>query len=82
MDVLRWLRGLSGPEKIDKDEAKAIARAECERRGLPWGEPVRVYRHYGNWSVWTNADHVGGNIRVIIDGRNGDVRSVSGPIKR
>ena len=80
----RFLRmlGLSKAIKVSKGSAIAIARAECTRRGLEWREPVRVYRHYGNWSVWTHADHTGGNIRVIVDSGNGQVKAVDGPLSR
>jgi hypothetical protein len=79
--LLRWLLPGAGV-RVSKDRAMDIARGECERRGLVWLEPVRVHRHYGNWSVWTNADKIGGNIRIIVDSRNGQVVSIAGPMPR
>jgi hypothetical protein len=67
---------------VTREEALSIAHAGCDRRGLPWLEPVRVFRHYGDWSVWTHADHKGGNVRVIVDAGRGDVLSVYGPVSR
>lgn len=77
---LRWLSPRLG--KVSKEEAVQIARRECEQRGLAWLEPVQVFRHYGNWSVWTNADKIGGNVRVIVDSEEGQVVSVTGPTPR
>jgi hypothetical protein len=78
---VRWLLPGLGA-KVSKEQAAEIARKECTARGLTWLEPVRVFRHYGNWSVWTNADKIGGNIRIIIDSGNGQVVSLSGPTPR
>lgn len=76
----RWLFPRSW--KIGRDEALGIARAACDAGGVPWLEPTRVYRHYGDWAVWTYADHRGGNVRVIVDGRNGEVKLLTGPTPR
>jgi hypothetical protein len=77
---LRWLSPSLG--KVTKEQAEDIAHWECKRRGLVWLEPVRIFRHYGNWSIWTNADKIGGNIRVIVDSEDGQVISLTGPTPR
>lgn len=78
--VARWLFLSQG--QISKEDAKELARAECARRGVPWWEPVKVHRHYGDWVVWTFADHRGGNVRVIVDRGTGAVKGVFGPTPR
>ena len=78
---LRWLLPDHGTV-ISKEEAVEVARKECERRGIPWLEPVKVFRHYGNWSVWTHANHRGGNVRVIVDKETGEIYNIAGPIIR
>jgi hypothetical protein len=77
----RWLLFGLGYQ-VTREQARAIAQEVCELRGLPWLEPIRVHRHYGDWAVWTFADHRGGNVRVILDGETGDVRQVTGPTPR
>jgi hypothetical protein len=79
--LLRWLR-VPSTVRVDSGEAVDVARAECQRRGIPWLEPVRVHRHYGNWTVWTHADRIGGNVRVVVDAGTGDVLKVNGPTPR
>lgn len=79
--ILDWLAKVARPT-ITREQALEIARRECERRDLPWQEPVRVMSEFAEWAVWTHADHRGGNVRVIIDKGTGEVRGVSGPIRR
>jgi hypothetical protein len=76
----RWLFLSEG--QISKEDAVDIAQAECARRCIQWWEPVRVHRHYGDWAVWTYADHRGGNVRVIVDRGTGRVKAVFGPTPR
>ncbi len=80
-DIFRWLARIHSPA-ISKDQALEIARRECEKRGIAWREPVHVIWEFGNWAVWTHAGHRGGNVRIIIDKMSGEIRNVSGPIKR
>lgn len=68
MKVLRMLFG-----SVTREEARAIAREECERREWPWSEPVHVQRHLRTLHVMTNASHRGGNVNVWIDARSGEV---------
>jgi hypothetical protein len=79
--LIRWfLLGAGRP--VSRERAVELAHAECVRRRLPWIEPVRVHLHYGDWAVWTFADHRGGNVRVVIDAGTGAVRSVLGTTPR
>jgi len=42
--------------KVTKAEVLAAARDECQARGWPWREPVRVTGGLFRYRVWTNAD--------------------------
>jgi hypothetical protein len=50
--LARWLLFQLGRD-VTRDQALEIARTACEARGAPWLEPIKVYRHYGDWAVWT-----------------------------
>jgi hypothetical protein len=78
--LMRWL--LLSDGEISKAAAEEIARAECIRRGTPWWPPVKVYPHFGDWAVWTYADHHGGNVKVIVDRGTGGIKAVFGPTSR
>jgi len=41
--------------RASKAEVLAAARAECEARGWPWREPVRVTGGLFRYRIWTNA---------------------------
>jgi hypothetical protein len=77
----RWLLPQLA-QGVTRERALELARRSCEEQGVPWHEPVKVYRHYGDWAVWTYAGHRGGNVRVIIDGGSGDVKRLTGPTLR
>ncbi len=77
----RWLLFQLGRD-VTRERAREIARVACEARNVPWQEPIKVYRHYGDWAVWTFANHRGGNVRVIVDGGTGEVRRLEGPTPR
>jgi len=66
---------------ISKDGAEELARAECARRGIQWGEPVKVHRHFGNWAVWPRANYRG-YVYVIVDRGTGAIKAVCGPLPR
>lgn len=40
---------------MTKADALAAAKAECESRGWPWQEPVRVLGGLWRYRVWTNS---------------------------
>ena len=51
---------------VSRDEARELARAECERHGLAFDEPIRVNGGPLHYSVWTRADARGGNAIVSV----------------
>jgi hypothetical protein len=67
---------------IDRAEAQARAEDAVAKRGLPWTEPIRVMRHWGDWRVVTWSTHRGGNVFVDVDGGTGAVTRVAGPTPR
>lgn len=67
---------------ISRDQARELAHAECVRRGIFWSEPVKVHGNFGDWRVWTNADHIGGNITINIDAGSGMIKCFAGPTPR
>jgi hypothetical protein len=79
--LMRWIVQGAGA-KVGRQEAVDIARRAAEERGLPWLEPVKVYRHYGDWAVWTYAGHRGGNVRIVVDAGSGEVKGTLGPTPR
>ena len=61
---------------LSKTEAMQLARAECERRALPFTYPVKVSRGFRHWRVWTKADSIGGNVDITINPRRRTVTDV------
>ncbi len=57
-------------------QARELARAECERRGLGWEEPARVRRRLLVYEVWTASQRTGGNLVVEVDAHSGQIRRV------
>lgn len=45
---------------LSPSHALAIARAECERRGYPWVEPIHIADGLRDFLVRTDADSIGG----------------------
>jgi hypothetical protein len=62
--------------RVTRDEALRIARAETERRGWPWCEPVSVNRSLLTFHVMTNAQMRGGNVNVHVRIRDGSIRRI------
>jgi hypothetical protein len=58
---------------LSKEEALEIARAECERRGHAFAEPVFIRRGPFRTVILTNADVIGGNCRIRINSRTGAI---------
>ena len=57
---------------ITKEQAREIAKAECERRCWPWSEPIYVrwgFRHYGIWG----GGRKGGNLCMRIRKKDGAI---------
>jgi hypothetical protein len=66
---------------VTKDQAAAAARESVESRGLPWIEPVEVYRGALNYTIVTNASSIGGT-RVVVSRRTGRVVRVQAQLPR
>lgn len=63
------MRSLLHP--VSSEEAVQIAKQECERRGLAWGEPIGVGEFLGYYSIRTHDDSFGDNVvvKVGFDGK-------------
>lgn len=66
---------------ITRQKAIAIARAELERRGIKWNEPVVIQWGWVSYGVWTNADVLGGNNWVRVRRRDGYVLDVGNTLR-
>lgn len=66
----KWLRL---KPKITQIEAIEIAKAMCERLSWPWLEPIQAKYSFGKWVVDTNCGQRGANVKIIIDGENGNI---------
>lgn len=73
--VVRILFQVLGVAFLDEERVLAIAKERCELEGWPWREPVIVQHRLTRTLVTTNADKRGGNVRVVVDARSGDVLS-------
>jgi hypothetical protein len=69
---------------MTKEEAVEAAREIATHRSWPWVDPVRVntrrdYIFFGRRSleVWTNADCLGQNVRVVFDAASSEMISAS-----
>jgi hypothetical protein len=62
------------PAKLTLEAAEQVARAECERRGWPWTEPVSRSRRFSGYRFWTNSKAVGSNAEIIVDANTGEIR--------
>jgi hypothetical protein len=65
---------------VTADEALGLARATALAEGWPWQEPARERRQrawvlFGRarWEIWTNADSMGSNVRIVIDEGTGQI---------
>jgi len=61
-------------KKVTKDDAREIARQECERNGWPWIEPVSVNWGLFAYTVWGRG-RKGGNLYVRIRKKDGAILS-------
>ena len=61
------------------EQAITRAQAIALERDWPWLPPVRAVRRRSlfigpaRWEVWSNADMLGSNVRVVIDDATGKV---------
>lgn len=51
----------------------AIAKAEAERRGWPWQEPIKASGRWFRYWFMTNARHAGGNVNIRVRARDGKI---------
>jgi hypothetical protein len=58
---------------ISREEAKELARRECERQDLPFAEPVSVSGGPLYFRVWTQSNMRGGNVSVHVQRWTGRV---------
>jgi hypothetical protein len=70
--VLRRLLGVPSPA-LSLQEAESIARAEAERRGWGWVEPVSRVETLRGFRFRTCTDRRGGNVEMIVRADNGTV---------
>jgi hypothetical protein len=76
--VMRVLRRIRGVEvKLSRQQAIKLARAESERRGWPWTEPVAVSESVGHYRIWTNRGRRGGNVIIRVDVETGEIKHAS-----
>lgn len=61
---------------LSKTKARELAKAECEKRQLPFREPVLVTRGPFRTTIFTNSGVRGGNVCVRLGTRTGAVISV------
>lgn len=61
---------------ISKSRAKEIAREECERRGIPWREPISVKWGFLAYTIW-GGGRKGGNLMVRVRKCDGAVISAT-----
>ena len=60
---------------ITEEQAVEIARAEVERRGRPFLPEIAVSKGLLWYTVWTNAQTIGGSSCVRVGKRTGKVLS-------
>jgi hypothetical protein len=70
--LLRHWRLIPEPT-ITIETALKAARSECERRGWPWEEPVRIEQGLSEYFIRTNLRSRGGNASIRIDANTGAV---------
>jgi len=59
---------------VSRDEARELARAECERQGIAFEEPISVNGGPLHYSVWTRSGTRGGNAIVSVHRWTGAVQ--------
>lgn len=55
------------------EECVSIARQECEVRGWPWVEPYKIFKGWFRWTVVTNAEAIGANVRIVVNAKSKEV---------
>jgi hypothetical protein len=68
------------PPALSFEEAERIARAEAERRGWGWADPIHRHETLRGFRFRTNADKRGGNAEIMVRADTGEiVRAWFGP---
>jgi hypothetical protein len=63
--------------RVSKAVAIGAAKKECELRGWPWKEPIRIERFLSRYYVKTNQSMRGGNVHMTVSARDGTIRSAN-----
>jgi hypothetical protein len=58
-------------KKLSCGELTTVARRISDQQGWPWIEPVQIQNGLFKWTVVTNCEKIGRNIRVVISKRTG-----------
>lgn len=58
---------------LEDDQLLTVAKRKCDDEGWPWTEPVILQHGPVRTLVTTNCDMRGGNVRVLINARSGEV---------
>jgi hypothetical protein len=56
---------------VTADEAVRVARAECERLGVPWREPHAVRKGWRSWFVSSPSNRKGGVAKISVSRKTG-----------
>lgn len=62
---------------VTKSDCIRIARDACRLAGWPWVEPVIVRRGVFSWTVITNAESIGSNVRIVVRKKDGHITKQS-----
>jgi hypothetical protein len=75
--LLRWCLGIQ--VSISREQALEIAKEYCLSQGWSWLELEPVDTSFGlrNYEIRTNADSIGGYIRIAVDCSTGVIVAVS-----
>lgn len=60
-------------KRLTQQDAAAIAKAVCAENGWPFLEPVAVQPGLFSWTIVTNAQQIGCNVRVRVHKRSGKI---------
>lgn len=75
--LLRFFLRVPKP-RVQREEALLIARQECDRRGVPWIQPIAVSEGLRWWNITLNAGSVGCNIFIRVDAITGQIVGIAG----
>jgi hypothetical protein len=80
--MLTMIRRLLGIRlALTEEDALRIAKKHCLDREWEWLEPIRVSFGVSGYRIMTNANVIGGNISLWVNGMTGEVSS-AGPAPR